>query len=73
MNLNQLRFAKAVAEHRSFSRAAEECRVTQPTLSNAIAQLEKELDGKLHSVRVATLPVIQAPSMRRAEAYLTLH
>ncbi len=47
MNLNQLRFAKAVAKHRSFSRAAEECCVTQPTLSNAIAQLEKELDGKL--------------------------
>jgi LysR family hydrogen peroxide-inducible transcriptional activator len=47
MNLSQLRFARAVAEHRSFSRAAQSCHVTQPTLSNGIAQLEDELEGKL--------------------------
>jgi hypothetical protein len=34
---------------------------------------QRELDGKLHSVRVATLPVIQAPSVRNAGACLTLH
>jgi DNA-binding transcriptional LysR family regulator len=37
MNLGQLRFAKAAAEERSFSKAAEKCNVTQPTLSNGIA------------------------------------
>jgi len=47
MNLSQLRFAQAVAEYQSFSRAAEHCHVTQPTLSNGIAQLEDELGGKL--------------------------
>ncbi len=47
MNLNQLRFAQAVARHQSFSRAARQCHVTQPTLSNGIAQLEDELGGKL--------------------------
>lgn len=47
MNLSQLRFAHAVAEHQSFSRAAEHCYVTQPTLSNGIAQLERELGEKL--------------------------
>ncbi len=47
MNLNQLRFAKAVAESGSFSRAAEHCCVTQPTLSSAIGQLEDELGGLL--------------------------
>ena len=47
MNLNQLRFARAVAESGSFSRAAEACFVTQPTLSNAIVQLEEELGGRL--------------------------
>lgn len=47
MNLSQLRFAQAVAELQSFSRAAEHCHVTQPSLSNGIAQLENELGGKL--------------------------
>lgn len=47
MNLNQLRFARAAAATASFSRAAEMCHVTQPTLSNGISQLEEELQGKL--------------------------
>jgi LysR family transcriptional regulator, hydrogen peroxide-inducible genes activator len=49
MNLSQLQYAKAVADTKSFSRAAEICFVTQPTLSNAIFQLEEELGGKLFS------------------------
>lgn len=47
MNLNQLRYLAAVAETGSFSEAAKLCCVTQPTLSNGIAQLEKHLGGKL--------------------------
>lgn len=47
MNLNQLRFAGAVASTGSFTAAAAACGVTQPTLSNAIAQLEEELGQKL--------------------------
>lgn len=47
MKLRQLQFAQAVAETESFSKAAELCCATQPTLSNAIAQLEEELGGKL--------------------------
>ena len=47
MKLRQLQFVQAVVEHGSFSRAAELCHATQPTLSNAIAQLETELGGKL--------------------------
>ncbi len=47
MNLSQLQYAKAVADTFSFSRAAELCFVTQPTLSNAIVQLEEELGGRL--------------------------
>ena len=47
MNLNQLRFASALARHASFTRAAEECAVTQPTLSNAIAYLEEEFGEKI--------------------------
>jgi DNA-binding transcriptional LysR family regulator len=47
MNLNQLRFASAVARLGSFSKAAEACHITQPTLSSAIVQLEELLGGRL--------------------------
>lgn len=47
MNLNQLRYTKAVAETGNFTLAAEQCYVTQPTLSNGIAQLEQELEERL--------------------------
>src|SRR6266700_4667422 len=47
MNLTQLRFASAVASKGSFSAAASECCVTQPTLSNGIARLESELGARL--------------------------
>lgn len=47
MNLHQLRFATALARTGSFTAAATECSVTQPALSNAIAQLEDELGQKL--------------------------
>lgn len=47
MNIQQLRYAKAIADLGSFGRAAAQCCVTQPTLSNAIAQLEMELGHKL--------------------------
>src|SRR5215831_19378387 len=47
MNLSQLEFAAAVGEKKSFTAAARACHVTQPTLSNGIAQLEEELGGRL--------------------------
>ena len=47
MNLSQLRFANALAASGSFTAAAAECFVTQPTLSNGIAQLESELGERL--------------------------
>lgn len=47
MNFKHLLFVQSVAKTHSFSEAAEICHVTQPTLSNAISQLENELGGKL--------------------------
>jgi LysR family hydrogen peroxide-inducible transcriptional activator len=41
--LRQLHYLKLLAEHGSFSRAAEAAHVTQPTLSAGIAELEKIL------------------------------
>ncbi len=43
MNLNELRYAVAVAQERNFRRAAGRCFVTQPALSLAIQKLEGEL------------------------------
>nr|WP_139796821.1 LysR family transcriptional regulator [Mycobacterium malmoense] len=43
----QLEYFIAVAQERHFGRAAQKCHVSQPTLSAAIAKLERELDVKL--------------------------
>jgi LysR family transcriptional regulator, hydrogen peroxide-inducible genes activator len=47
MEMHQVRYFLAVAQHMNFSRAAKECNVTQPSLSRAIQQLEAELGGLL--------------------------
>ena len=43
MNLQDIRYLVAVAEHRHFGRAAAACNVSQPTLSSQIRKLESEL------------------------------
>lgn len=47
MELHQLRYFLAVARARNFSRAAEQCRVAQPSLSQQIMKLEGELKERL--------------------------
>jgi LysR family hydrogen peroxide-inducible transcriptional activator len=47
MEMHQLRYVVAVARARNFSRAAEQCHVSQPSLSQQIQKLERELGEPL--------------------------
>ncbi len=47
MEIHQLRYMVAVARTANFSRAAEQCHVSQPSLSQQIQKLEEELGERL--------------------------
>jgi LysR family transcriptional regulator, hydrogen peroxide-inducible genes activator len=47
MNLQQIRYFLAIVEEQNFTRAAERCRVAQPSLTQAIHRLEHEMGGRL--------------------------
>src|SRR6516162_11113886 len=49
MELHQLRYFVAVAQMGNFSRAAERCHVSQPSLSQQILKLERRLGQPLFS------------------------
>ncbi len=72
MEMSQLRYAVAVAEAGSFTRAAERCHVTQPALSQQIINLEDELGQKLfHRLgRKAVLTEAGAAFLERARRIL---
>lgn len=60
MNLRDLDYLVAVAEHQHFGRAAEACHVSQPTLSAQLKKLEHELGVQLierNARRVMLTPV----------------
>ena len=47
MTFNELRYIVAVAQEKSFGRAAQRCFISQPALSVAIQKLEEELGARL--------------------------
>jgi DNA-binding transcriptional LysR family regulator len=47
MELYQIRYFLALANTLNFTRAAEQCNVTQPALSQGVQRLEQELGGQL--------------------------
>ncbi len=64
MNLRDLRYLLAVAEHGHFGRAAEACSISQPTLSVQVRKLEELLEycqvGGLWPVLPALAPNMTA-------------
>lgn len=72
MEMHQLRYVVAIARMRSFSRAAESCHVSQPSLSQQIQKLEEELGERLfdRTRREAKLTPHGQMFLRRAAAIL---
>ena len=72
MEMHQLRYVVAVARTRNFSRAAESCHVSQPSLSQQIQKLEDELGHRLfeRTRREARLTNAGEAFLRRATAIL---
>lgn len=68
MEMHQLRYVVAVARAGNFSRAAEQCHVSQPSLSQQIQKLEDELGERLfvRMKRVAKLTPSGEVFLRRA-------
>jgi LysR family hydrogen peroxide-inducible transcriptional activator len=68
MEMHQLRYVVAVARTKNFSRAAEQCHVSQPSLSQQIHKLEEELGGRLFErlKREAKLTAAGEAFVRRA-------
>lgn len=67
MNLRDLRYLVAVAEHKHFGRAAAACHVSQPTLSQQLKKLEHYLGATLierDSHRVMLTPIGQEIATR---------
>jgi len=72
MNLKDLRYLVAVADHRHFGRAAEACFVSQPTLSTQLKKLERELGVELieRSPRRVMLTAVGESVVGRARVVL---
>ena len=72
MTLAELRYLVAVADLRHFSRAAERCNVTQPTLSGQLRKLEETLGVPLieRTTRSVTLTPIGASVVNHARKIL---
>lgn len=73
MTLQQLEYILAVDRFRHFARAAEHCRVTQPTLSAMIQKLEEELGVKLFDRNVTPVcpTAVGEKVMRQARTVLS--
>jgi LysR family hydrogen peroxide-inducible transcriptional activator len=69
MELQQIRYFLAVARELNFRRAARTCNVAQPSVTNAIKALERELGGELfcrqRPIRLSALGEAVLPHLAR--------
>jgi DNA-binding transcriptional LysR family regulator len=66
MEMHQIRYFLALCEEGKFTRAATRCGVAQPSLTNAIKQLEAELGGPLfHRSKAGTCLTPFGAALRR--------
>lgn len=74
MDLGQLRYFVKIVEHRSFTKAARDCSVSQPALSQQIAKLERELGQPLFERQGRSIRLTPAGQVlqTRAETILGL-
>ncbi len=74
MELFQLRYFLAAARQLNFTRAAEDAHISQPSLSQQIANLEREVGAKLFERKGRTVRLTDAGEVLRehAERMLTL-
>jgi LysR family hydrogen peroxide-inducible transcriptional activator len=73
MEMHQLRYFLAVVRTKNFSRAAEECHVSQPSLSQQIMKLEGELGEKLFERTKREVALAPAGDLLKAHAERVLH
>ena len=73
MDLRQIRYFVAVAEARSFTKAAEKLHIAQPPLSRQIQQLEDELGVQLLRRDSRPLQVTEAGRVLYEQALQVLH
>ena len=76
MELYQIKYFLAVARERNFTKAAQACQVSQPSLTRGIAKLESELGGlvferKLRGSELTELGRLILPRLKRAYAAVT--
>jgi len=72
MKIEHVRYFLALRDELNFSQAAKRCNVAQPSVSNAIKNLEQELGGQLFyrnhaSIRMSELGHLVEPCLRRIE------
>ncbi len=68
MDLGQLKYFVKIVEHRSFTKAAHDCSVSQPALSQQIAKLERELGQPLFERQGRTIQVTSAGNLLKTHA-----
>src|SRR5271163_597028 len=68
MELHQLRYFLAVARTKNFSRAAEQCHVAQPSLSQQIIKLEDELGERIFERTKREVALTPAGDLLKAHA-----